>query len=87
MTPEVCVHYWRVNKRGTRGICLKCGKTVVYRVNLTGPEYKEQLAKARIEVKKAMGVGEGGRREREKKLSPITTYIYRNFTRYNRKRK
>jgi len=75
MTPEVCVHFWRVNDRGTQGICLKCGKTVVYRVNLTGPEYKEQLAKARLEVKKAMGAGEGGRSEREKHQPYYNIYI------------
>jgi hypothetical protein len=67
MTPVVCVHFWKVNKRGTRGVCLKCGKTAVYRVNFTGLEYKKQLQKARLEVKKAMGVGEGQERGRERK--------------------
>jgi|WetSurMetagenome_2_1015567.scaffolds.fasta_scaffold82786_2 hypothetical protein len=86
MTPEVCVHFWRVNDRGTRGICLKCGKTAVYKVDLTGLEYKKQMAKARIEVKKAMGVGEGQERGRERNFGLITTYIYRKNTRAISKR-
>jgi hypothetical protein len=75
MTPEVCVHFWRVNNRGTHGICLNCGKQVSYRVQLTRQEYKKQLVKARIEVKKAMGAGNELAGGRERKVNPITTYI------------
>jgi hypothetical protein len=76
MTPEVCIHFWKVNNRGTQGICLKCGKKSVYRVDLTGLEYKKQLQKARLEVKKAMGVGGGtGAREREKLWPYYNIYI------------
>jgi hypothetical protein len=60
-----CIHHWRINEEGTRGVCELCGIVRIYRPTseLSAQERREMYRKAREEINAASavpGIAESG---------------------------
>jgi hypothetical protein len=52
-TDEKCIHHWRVNDGGTRGVCKFCGAVQTYGGKVSHSEYKAAMRKIHEEIRLA----------------------------------